>query len=192
MHFTKSDLEGAFVIEPEELGDERGFFARVWDQNEFRKNTLETRVAQCSISYNKEKGTLRGLHYQVAPYEEVKIVRVTRGSVYDVIVDLRSYSPTYMKWIAMVLSAENRKMLYVPKGVAHGFQTLEDNTEISYQISEFYSPEHSRGIRWNDPQFSVKWPDGKQIMSDRDGNCPDYHPIRVGAVRGYAEIRRHV
>src|SRR5437773_2406837 len=144
---TETPLPGAFVIEPEPLEDTRGLFARTWCRREFEARGLETRIAQCSTSFNKRKGTLRGMHYQRPPSAETKIVRCTRGSMYDVIIDLRSDSSTFTRHFAVVLTAENRKMLYVPKGFAHGFQTLEDDTEVFYQISEFYSSAHARGAR---------------------------------------------
>jgi dTDP-4-dehydrorhamnose 3,5-epimerase len=129
---------------------------------------------QCSVSFNGRKGTLRGLHFQTAPYEEAKVIRCTRGAIHDVIVDLRPASPTFKQHLALVLSAENGKMLYVPEGFAHGFQTLEDNTEVSYQMSQFYSPEHARGIRWNDPAFGIEWPTGERIILERDQSYPDF------------------
>jgi dTDP-4-dehydrorhamnose 3,5-epimerase len=179
--FTHTLLPGAFVIEPEPLEDARGLFARTWCRREFETRGLETRIAQCSTSFNKAKGTLRGMHYQVAPAAETKIVRCTRGALYDVIIDLRPGSPTLTRHFAIVLSAENRKMLYVPTGFAHGFQTLEDATEVFYQISEFYSPEHSRGVRWNDPVFGIAWPDDDRTIVDRDLNYPDFDPGHVTA-----------
>ena len=179
MIFTETPLRGAFVIEPEPLEDARGLFARTWCRRELEARGLETGIAQCSTSFNKKKGTLRGMHYQVTPFAETKIVRCTRGALYDVIIDLRPESPTFTRHFAIVLSAENRKMLYVPTGLAHGFQTLEDATEIFYQISEFYSPEHSRGVRWNDPIFGIAWPDDERTIVDRDRNCPDFDPARI-------------
>ena len=145
MIFAATPLEGAFVIEPEPSTDARGLFARTWCQREFAAHGLETRIAQCSTSFNPRKGTLRGMHYQVAPFEETKIVRCTRGSIYDVIIDLRPDSSTALRHFTVVLSADNRTAVYVPTGFAHGFQTLQDDTEVLYQISEFYSPEHARG-----------------------------------------------
>lgn len=174
MIFTETPLKGAFVIEPELLEDARGFFARTWCERELGARGLETRIAQWSVSFNKKKGTLRGMHYQVPPAAEVKIVRCIRGSMYDVIIDLRPDSPTFTGHFAVVLTAENRKMLYVPTGFAHGFQTLEDNTEVFYQISEFYSPDHSRGVRWDDPAFGIQWPDDDRMIADRDRSYPDF------------------
>jgi len=178
--FTATKFQGAFVIEPERLEDERGFFARTWCEREFEEHGLNPRIAQCSISFNRRRGTLRGMHYQVAPYEETKIVCCTRGAVYDVIIDLRRDSPTFTQWFAVELTSENRKMVYIPAGFAHGFQTLEDATEVFYQISEFFAPEYGRGVRWDDPAFSIGWPEQPPFISDRDKSYPDY--IRMGSV----------
>jgi dTDP-4-dehydrorhamnose 3,5-epimerase len=174
--FTPTPLSGAFVIEPEPIQDARGLFARTWCQRELTARGLEARVAQCSTSYNKLKGTLRGMHYQAAPLGETKIVRCTRGSVFDVIIDLRRESPTFTRSFAAVLSADNRKAMYIPVGFAHGFQTLEDDTEILYQMSEFYSPAHSRGVRWNDPAFGIAWPHDERTIVERDRSYPDFRP----------------
>ena len=180
MIFTETALSGAFVIDPEPQEDARGLFARTWCLRELQTRGLETRMAQCSTSFNKRKGTLRGLHYQVPPAAETKIVRCTRGSLYDVIVDLRLDSPTFLGHVAMVLTANNRKMVYVPSGFAHGFQTLEDDTEVFYQISEFWAPEHARGVRWDDPLFAIAWPDDQRTMIERDLRYPDFQPAGVG------------
>jgi dTDP-4-dehydrorhamnose 3,5-epimerase len=174
MIFTETKLKGAFIIEPEKLEDDRGFFARSWCQREFEAHGLNPRLVQCSISYNKSKGTLRGIHYQTTPYEEAKLVRCTSGSIYDAIVDLRPESATFKQYIGEILTGQNHRMLYVPEGFAHGFLTLEDNTEVFYQISEFYSPEHGQGVRWNDPAFGIKWPLAPSVMSDRDRDCPSF------------------
>jgi dTDP-4-dehydrorhamnose 3,5-epimerase len=174
--FTPTPLTGAFVIEPERLEDSRGFFARTWCLREFTARGLETRIAQCSTSFNKKKGTLRGMHYQAAPVAESKIVRCTRGAVHDVIIDLRPGSATYTRHFGTALTAANRAMLYVPEGFAHGFQTLEDDTEVFYQISEFYSPKHARGVRWDDPAFGIRWPDDDRTIVDRDRAYPDFAP----------------
>lgn len=174
MIFTETKLEGAFVIEPEKKEDERGFFARTWCREEFLAHGLNPRPAQCSVSYNKKKGTLRGMHYQAAPYEEAKLVRCTRGAVYDVILDLRPCSLTFKRWVAAELTAENHRMVYVPEGFAHGFQTLEDDTEVFYQISEFYHPESARGVRWDDPAFGIKWPIKELVISARDQQYSDF------------------
>jgi dTDP-4-dehydrorhamnose 3,5-epimerase len=178
MIFIETQLKGAFIIKPERLEDERGFFARTWCQREFEAHGLNSRLVQCNISFNKKAGTLRGMHYQAAPYEEAKLVRCTQGAIYDAIIDLRSESPTFKQYTAIVLTAQNRKMLYVPEGFAHGFLTLEDHTEVFYQMSEFYAPEYARGIRWNDPAFNIQWPADVQIISDQDQNLPDFKRSR--------------
>ena len=172
MRFTETRLKGAFIIEPERLEDERGFFARTFCQKEFEAHGLNPRLVQCNISYNKHKGTLRGIHYQVAPMAEAKLVRCTRGAFYDIIIDLRPESPTYCQWLAEELNAKNFKMIYIPEGFANGFQTLEDETEVFYQMSEFYSPEHARGVRWDDPVFGIEWPLNSKIISEKDKNYP--------------------
>ncbi len=160
-------------MEPELHGDKRGFFARTFCVNEFEAHGLVVNWAQCSVSFNKTKGTLRGLHYQDDPYAETKLVRCTMGSVYDVIVDLRRDSPTFKRWVGVMLTAENRNALYIPVGFAHGFQTLEDNTEVFYQISQFYREESSKGVRWNDPVFGIDWPLAPTALSDRDAQYSD-------------------
>ena len=172
MIFSETGLKGAFIIEPERLEDKRGFFARTFCQEEFDAHGLNSRFVQCNISFNKKKGTLRGMHYQAAPYEEVKLVRCTMGATYDVIIDLRPHSPTYKRWVPVELGANNRTTLYVPKGFAHGFQTLEDNTEVFYQMSEFYHVECARGVRWDDPAFGIKWPLEPQCISPQDASYP--------------------
>lgn len=174
MIFAETRLKGAYVVEPERMEDERGFFARTFDQAEFAARGLESRLVQCSISFNKKKGTLRGMHYQATPFEETKLVRCTKGTIYDVIIDLRSGSPTFKQWVATELTAENRRMLYVPVGFAHGFQTLADDTEVSYQISEFYHPESARGVRWNDTAFGIVWPLSVTSSSERDSSYPPF------------------
>jgi dTDP-4-dehydrorhamnose 3,5-epimerase len=168
MIFTETPLKGAFVIEPQRKEDERGFFARIWCAEEFESHALSARLAQCSISFNRRKGTLRGMHYQAAPYEEAKLVRCTKGAIFDVIIDLRADSPTYLKHFNVELTESNRAMLYVPEGMAHGFQTLEDGTEVFYQISQPFHPESARGVRWDDPAFAIQWPPADRIISDRD------------------------
>ena len=168
MIFRETTLKGAFVIEMEKFEDKRGFFARAWCQKEVEANGLVSRMVQTNISFNKKRGTLRGMHYQVAPYEQIKLVRCTRGVIYDVIIDLRPDSPTFRKWTGVELTAENYIMLYVPENVAHGFQTLEDNTEVTYQVSQFYSPESERGVRYNDPVFQVEWPLPVEVISEKD------------------------
>jgi dTDP-4-dehydrorhamnose 3,5-epimerase len=172
--FLPTPLPGAFVIELERHDDQRGFFARTWCAREFEAHGLAARLAQCSVSFNKRKGTLRGMHYQIAPFEEAKLVRCSAGALHDVVIDLRPTSPTYKRHFAAVLSAENRRMVYVPEGCAHGFQTLADDTEIIYQISEVYSPEHAQGVRWDDPAFAVAWPDDDRTIADRDRTYPDF------------------
>ena len=175
MIFKEAKLRGAYIIEPERLEDERGFFARVFCQEEFQAHGLHFPVVQCNISYSKKKGTLRGMHYQIAPYQEAKLVRCTRGAIYDVIIDLRPDSPTFKQWLATDLTAENERMVYIPVGFAHGFQACEDGSEIFYHMSEFYHPEAARGVRWNDPAFQISWPSVEQrIISARDKNCPDF------------------
>lgn len=175
MRFTETVLPGSFVIDIEPIEDERGFFARRWSRQEFEERGLNVNIAQCSVSFNWKRGTLRGLHYQSKPHEETKVVWCIAGAIYDVILDLRPDSPTYKKWVAVHLTAANRKMLYIPEGFAHGFQTLEDDTEVLYQISESYRPESARGLRWNDPAFQIDWPLPERVMSERDLNFPDYH-----------------
>jgi len=179
--FKETALSGAYIIELEKLEDDRGFFARSWCRREFLAHGLDPNVAQCSTSFNKKKGTLRGLHFQVPPFAETKIVRCTRGSMYDVIVDLRPDSPTFTRHFGVILTSENRKMVYVPIGFAHGFQTLEDDTEVFYQISEFYAPDHSRGVRWDDPAFGIPWPHDERTIADRDRAYPDFYPAIITA-----------
>ena len=174
MIFLESRLRGAFVVELEKNEDNRGFFARSWCEKEFLALNLDPAITQCNISFNRSKGTLRGMHYQAAPFAEAKLVRCTAGSVYDVIIDLRPDSATYKQHVVEVLSADNHKMMYVPAGFAHGFQTLEDNTEVFYQMSQFYSPEHARGVRYNDPAFGISWVVSDVVISDRDRDYPDF------------------
>jgi dTDP-4-dehydrorhamnose 3,5-epimerase len=178
MTFRETMLKGAFVIEIERLEDRRGFFARAWCQREAEANGLISRVVQTNISFNTKRGTLRGMHYQVAPSEQAKLVRCTRGAIYDVMIDLRPDSPTYMRWVGVELTAANYTMLYVPERFAHGFQTLEDHTEVTYQVSQFYAPESERGIRYNDRAFGVEWPLRVEVISDKDLRWEPYHPSR--------------
>ncbi|MFI5323861.1 MAG: dTDP-4-dehydrorhamnose 3,5-epimerase [Thermodesulfobacteriota bacterium] len=178
MKFTETRLKGAFIIQPEPMSDERGFFARSWCVREFESRGLETRLVQCNISYNLRKGTLRGIHYQVPPFEEDKLVRCTRGSIHDVIVDLRRNSETFGKHIGITLTAENRTMLHIPKGFAHGFLTLEDDTEVHYQMSEFYAPECARGFRWDDPFLGIEWPWEVRVISEKDRSYPDFDLVK--------------
>ena len=174
MIFTETALQGACLIDLERAEDDRGFFARSWCANEFAQHGLETQLVQCNISFNRRKGTLRGMHFQVEPHAEAKVVRCTMGAIYDVILDLRPASPTYKGWIGVELSVENRRALYVPRGFAHGFQTLVDDTEVFYQMSEFFHPESARGVRWDDPCFQIEWPDNQPIVSPRDQAFPDF------------------
>jgi len=172
--FKPTELHGACVIEPQRHEDFRGHFARVYCEREFLAHGLETRIAQCSISFNRRRGTLRGLHYQLAPFAEVKLVRCNRGAIFDVIVDLRPESPTFKKHFVAELNEDNGNMLYIPHGFAHGFQTLADNTEVFYQMSQFYSAEHARGVRWNDRAFGIHWPDADRIILERDQSYSDF------------------
>jgi len=172
--FSPTSLAGACIIDIEPVPDERGFFARNWCREEFARHGLNPDLAQCSISFNKKRGTLRGMHYQAKPHEETKVVRCTRGAIYDVILDLRPESSTFRKWIAVELSADNRRMLYIPAGLAHGFQSLTDDTEVFYQISTPYHPESARGVRWNDPAFGIEWPVMERVISDKDRQYPDF------------------
>ena len=174
MIFTETKIKGVYIIEPELLTDERGFFARSFCKEEFQKYGLETDIVQCNISYNAKKGTLRGIHYQVPPFEEAKIVSCTKGSIYDVVVDLRRDSSTYCQWHSEKLSADSYRMLYIPKGCAHGFQTLEDNCIVYYQMGEYYHSEGTGGIRWNDPSIGIVWPLPIRIISEKDKNYGDF------------------
>ena len=174
MIFTETALKGAFVIEPELVKDERGMFGRTWCQKDFETQGLRVTWVQSSLSVNYRKGTLRGMHYQVSPHEEVKLVRCTMGAVYDVIVDLRATSSTYLHHVGMVLSAENRRALYIPKQFAHGFLTLTDSCEVSYHMSEFYAPSSARGFRWDDPTFRIEWPEPFTVMSEKDQTWPTF------------------
>lgn len=174
MIFRETPLPGAYVIDIERLEDERGFFARTWCEREYEEHGLNPRLVQCSISFNKVKGTLRGMHFQLPPFAEVKVVRCTRGAIFDVIIDLRRESPTFRQHFGVTLTPENHTMLYVPEGFAHGLLTLADETEVLYLISEFYAPEYARGVRWNDPAFGIEWPAAVQMISERDASYPDF------------------
>ena len=174
MIFSEARLQGAFVVDIDPIEDDRGFFSRSFCQREFMKHGLKTEVVQSNISFNLAKGTLRGMHFQRPPMSEAKLVRCTRGKVYDVIVDLRPDSETYRLWEGFELSAENRRSIYIPEGFAHGFQTLEDNSELFYQMYQFYSPEHASGVRWDDPAFGVRWPLPTPVISSRDNSFPYY------------------
>jgi dTDP-4-dehydrorhamnose 3,5-epimerase len=174
MRFHATNIPGVFTIGIDPIQDERGFFARAWCRNEFEAHGLESNLMQANISYNLLKGTLRGMHYQAPPFAESKLVRCTQGAIYDVVLDLRPESPSFKDWIAVTLAAENRNMIYVPKRCAHGFLTLQDETEVFYQMSEVYNAESSRGVRWNDPAFGIAWPERVEVLSERDRNYPDF------------------
>lgn len=174
MKFEETPLPGAYVIDLEKRGDERGFFARVFCENEFNELGLSTNFVQVNNSLSADRGTLRGMHYQLAPKAETKLVRCIRGSLYDVILDLREDSPTFGKSFGAELSAENRRMMYVPKGFAHGFITLSDDAEAFYFVDEFYAPQNERGVRWNDPAFKIDWPIEPVVLSEKDQNHPDF------------------
>ena len=181
MIFRETPLPGAYIIEVEPVCDERGFFARSFCRREFRAHGLNHELVQCSISFNRKKGTLRGMHYQVPPHEEAKVVRCITGAIYDVIIDLRPDSPSYKQWYSLELTStgeqgttDRYRMLYIPEGFAHGYQTLEDDTELLYQIGEYYHPESARGIRWNDAAFQIRWPLPDPFLSEKDGNYADF------------------
>ena len=174
MIFGQTAIAGVWLLEPERFEDERGFFARTFDPEEFSSRGLNPAIAQCSVSFNHRRGTLRGLHYQAAPHEEAKLVRCSSGAIFDVALDLRPESPTYKAWYGAELSAENHVALYIPEGCAHGFLTLADSTEIHYQISVPYSAEAGRGVRWNDPAFGIIWPVEVVVINRRDGSYPDF------------------
>jgi dTDP-4-dehydrorhamnose 3,5-epimerase len=172
--FVETKLPGVYIIEAEKREDERGFFARTFCQEEFKAHSLNPRFVQCNVSLTRKKGTLRGMHYQAPPYQEAKLVRCTQGALYDVAVDLRVDSPTFKHWVAVELTAENHRMLYIPEGCAHGFQTLQDNTEVVYQMSEFHHPESARGVPWDDPAFQIEWPLSQLICSGKDRGWPPF------------------
>ena len=174
MIFTETKLKGACIIDVKRLEDERGFFGRSFCQKEFEEFGLTNDIRQANVSYNKKKGTLRGMHMQLAPNEETKLVRCTRGAIYDVIIDMRPDSKTYKQWIGVELTADNYRMLFVPEGFAHGFITLEDNTDVTYNVTEFYTPGAERGIRWNDPAFNIQWPVEPVVISEKDQAHPDF------------------
>lgn len=181
MIFRETPIAGALVVELERHLDDRGSFARAWCAREFEAHGASPRLVQCSLSTNLRKGTLRGLHYSVPPRAEAKVVRCVRGAIYDVLVDLRPASPSYLRHFARDLTAANGVAVYVPEGVAHGFETLEDASDVLYQMTEFFDPACSRGVRWNDPAFSIPWPEANPILSDRDRSYPDYDPRAVDA-----------
>ena len=175
MIFKETELKGALIVEMERIRDNRGFFARAWCQKEFEARGLVAGFVQNNITFSPKRGTLRGLHYQVAPHEEPKLVRCTRGAIYDVIVDLQPESPTYKQWLGVELTAENRRMIYIPGGFAHGYQILMDDTEVFYQVGEFYAPEYELGFRWDDAAFAIEWPiNPPLILSEKDKRWPDY------------------
>jgi dTDP-4-dehydrorhamnose 3,5-epimerase len=176
VRFVPSPLAGAFVIDLDLLEDERGYFARTFDAQEFAHHGLDPAVVQCNTSFNAKAGTIRGMHYQADPDGEPKLVRCTRGAIYDVLVDLRPESETYCRWFGAELTADNARMLYVPVGLAHGFQTLTDSSEVHYQMSHHYVPDQARGVRFDDPAFGIKWPRPDPIVSDRDRQFPDFRP----------------
>jgi dTDP-4-dehydrorhamnose 3,5-epimerase len=174
MIFTEIEKSGAYIIEIEKEEDERGFFARTRDKKEFEQNNLNPNWIQSSISFNRKKGTVRGMHYQITPFEETKTVRCTQGRILDIIIDLRRQSQTFKKWFSVELNQENHKMIYIPSGFAQGFQTLEENSEIYYEIDVNYNVEYSKGVRWDDKTFNIKWPLEISVISQRDRSFPDF------------------
>jgi dTDP-4-dehydrorhamnose 3,5-epimerase len=174
MTFTETKLQGVYIVDCDVFHDDRGLFERAWVREEFEARRLDTRIAQCNIVVNARRGTIRGLHFQVPPFGEAKTVRALRGAVFDVAVDLRHESPTAGQWVGVDLSAANRRLLYVPAGLAHGYQTLTDDTELVYFVSATYSPEHQRGVRWDDPAFGISWPDPPTTINERDRTFPDF------------------
>jgi len=182
MRFTELELPGAFLVELDRIEDERGFFARTFCREEFAEHGLETELVQANTAFNRKAGTLRGLHFQAEPHEETKLVRCTRGAVYDVIVDLRPGSATYTRWVGIELTAENDTQLYVPRGFAHGYQTLVDETETSYLMGAAYEASAARGVRWDDPAFGIDWPGtAERTLNERDRTWPDFSPDAAGA-----------
>jgi dTDP-4-dehydrorhamnose 3,5-epimerase len=176
MKFTETSCTGAWIVDIEEISDDRGFFARTFCRDEFLANGLLDVVAQCNLSFNHQAGTLRGMHYQLPPAAETKLIRCTRGAIYDVIVDLRPGSDTYLQHVGVELSAENRRALYVPQLFAHGYQALTDDAEVTYQVTEFYTPGHERGIRHDDPALGISWPQPVTVISAKDASWPDFDP----------------
>ena len=174
MKFTSTPFPGLYTVELERNGDPRGFFARAFDAQKFKELGLRNHFVQTNVSYSQKKGTLRGLHYQTPPYTEAKLIRCTKGALYDVVVDLRPDSPTYKQWFGIELTEDNQKQLYVPEGFAHGFITLKEDTEAFYMVSEYYHPEAERGVHYNDPQFRIKWPIPVEVVSDKDKTWPDF------------------
>ncbi|HMN27259.1 MAG TPA: dTDP-4-dehydrorhamnose 3,5-epimerase [Caldilineaceae bacterium] len=186
MIFRTTRLKGAYLVELNKLADERGYFARSWCQREFAEHNLDTSLVQCNVSFNKHRGTLRGMHYQLPPFAETKLVRCTRGAIYDVIVDVRPDSSTFLEWIGAELSEDNGQMMYVPHGFAHGFLTLVDNSEVFYQMSEYYAPESARGVRWDDPLFALQWPSAITTLSAKDQQWADATREQFGPFAGLA------
>jgi len=178
MTFTETRISGVYLVGLEKMEDERGYFSRSWCRREFAEHGLDPDLVQCNVSFNKKKGTLRGIHYQAAPHGESKLMRCTRGSLVDVAVDLRPGSATFLRWVAVELTPENGTMLFIPKGCGHGFQTLADDTEIFYQMSQYYVPGAASGVRWNDPLFGIQWPEAVRTISSRDREYPDAHPTQ--------------
>lgn len=173
MNFVETGLEGLLVVELDSVSDERGSFVRTFDASEWHAQGMDARVVQCNLSRNANRWTLRGMHYQEAPYAETKLVRCSRGAIFDVAVDLRRDSPTFRRWFGLELSEDNERMLHIPEGFAHGFLTLTDVSEVVYQMSEFYVPTHARGVRWDDPAFGIEWPAPPHVISERDRSFPD-------------------
>jgi dTDP-4-dehydrorhamnose 3,5-epimerase len=174
MNFRETELPGVFEVRLEPKPDERGYFARTWCQHEFTARGLSSNIVQCNTSFNLKKGTLRGMHFQQEPNAEIKLIRCTTGKIFDVVLDLRPQSETFRKWTSLILSSTSQNMIYIPQGCAHGFLTMEDNTEVFYQMSEFYSAESARGVRWDDPAFKIDWPGNVVVISERDGSYPDF------------------
>jgi dTDP-4-dehydrorhamnose 3,5-epimerase len=179
MIFTETKLKGAYIIDVKKLEDERGFFGRVWCQHEYKEHGLNANIAQSNVSYNKARGTLRGMHYQKAPFAEAKTIRCTTGAIYDVIVDIRPESPTFRQWIGVELTGDGFRMLYVPEGFAHGFITLKDDTSVHYVMTEFYEPGAVAGFRYNDPAFNIAWPTNPVVISEKDLEHPDFMEVSL-------------
>lgn len=180
MIFTEMNVKGCFMIEPDRFDDERGYFSKIWDHKELAQRALSTEFAQFNLAFNHKAGTLRGMHFQRAPHEEVKLVRCTRGAVYDVIIDLRPASPTYLQWSGVELTEDNCRTYYVPKGCAHGYITLADATEVTYNVSAGYAPQSAAGVRWNDPAFGIQWPMQPTVINPRDDSYPDFKGALIG------------
>lgn len=179
MIFKETKLKGAYIVEINKLGDERGFFGRSWCAKEFAEQGLNTNVVQRNTSFSKDKGTLRGMHYQVAPYEETKFIRCTKGAIFDVIIDLRQDSPTFKQWFGVELTQDNYKMLYVPEKFAHGFMTIKEDSEVEYLVTQYYTPNAEGGCRWNDPEFGIEWPGEPTVISAKDKVHPLFDQVRL-------------